>query len=161
MKQQPLSELAVCHRERLVVCARRVLGCAEEAEDVVQEVLLKARTHALRDPEAGVGWLYAVTYRQAIDVQRRRTRRRRLLERAPLERAASVDPEAGARAAEAREALGELPDPYREAVRLRYLEGLSFGELAAHMGTLERTARTWVGRGLSRLRARLGAGGSS
>lgn len=157
-------------RARLVAHAERVLRDRAEAEDVAQEVLVRApddaRRHDLRSLPA---WLYAVTYRLAVD--RLRARRRR--ERAHAGRAAATPLSAGAgedsgagpagalalreEAARLRAAVGALADPYGAAVRLRYLEGLEFAEVAARLGTIERTARTWVGRGLGKLRERLGA----
>jgi DNA-directed RNA polymerase specialized sigma24 family protein len=52
--------------------------------------------------------------------------------------------------------LAALDDPYRTALTLRFIDGLAFAEIATQMETLPRTARTWVGRGLSTLRLRLG-----
>jgi len=136
-------------RERLVLRARRVLGDVHEAEDVVQETLIKAPAGATE------GWLYAATYRGAIDKLRARERRARAVaELARRPRAAEESPfdlEA------VRGRLASLDDPYRTAITLRYLEGLEFPEVARRMGTIERTARTWVGRGLEKLRDALGA----
>jgi RNA polymerase sigma-70 factor (ECF subfamily) len=139
--------------------AERVLGDREEAEDVAQETLLRAGDAVLRDPAALPGWLSAVCSRLAIDRLRARRRRQRLHDAAPARRGVDLFGDAATRdeARRAREALAALDDPYRTAVTLRYLEGLEFRELARRMNTLERTARTWVGRGLTRLRARLGA----
>jgi RNA polymerase sigma-70 factor (ECF subfamily) len=135
------------HRERLVLCARRVLGDADEAEDVAQEVLIRAPRDATE------GWLFAVCYRVAIDRLRARERRKKALaalaERRSSEAELPFDVEA------VRASLAALGEPYRSAVTLRYLEGLDFPELAKKLGTIERTARTWVGRGLSKLRETL------
>jgi|SRR6185503_2291701 len=147
------------YRQRLVAYAHRVLGDRDEAEDIVQEVFLRApKASRLRDAKSLTGWLYAVCYRLAVDRLRARNRRARALESlgAPGE-AESVESEAQRReeAERAQKALAGLDEPYRAAVRLRYLEGLEFPEIAHRLGTIERTARTWVGRGLTRLRERL------
>jgi RNA polymerase sigma-70 factor, ECF subfamily len=54
------------------------------------------------------------------------------------------------------DALGELPDAYREAIILRNLEGLSFADVAARMERSEDAVqKLWV-RGLAMLRQALG-----
>jgi RNA polymerase sigma-70 factor (ECF subfamily) len=53
-------------------------------------------------------------------------------------------------------ALGELPDDYREVLVLRHLEGLTFPEVARQMGrTLDSVDKLWL-RALARLRQTLG-----
>jgi len=161
MPASSLLELAERHRERLVGMARGVLGDAkDDAEDVVQEVLTCAASDGT-EPRSPWAWLTTVTYRAAIDVRRRRERRERAHGRLDPPGTAESAAELAAEADEARRAraaLEALADPYRAALRLRYLEGLSYPEIADRLDTLERTARTWVGRGLTQLRARLGGG---
>jgi len=147
------------HRPALVACAERVLKDREEAEDVVQEVLLKVPRAELRDPAALRGWLFAVCARQALDALRARQRRTRLAGELPAPGTHEAAGDAAVRGDEARRlrrALDALGDPYKTALTLRYLEGRSFPEIAHHMKTLERTARTWVGRGLTQMRQELG-----
>jgi RNA polymerase sigma-70 factor (ECF subfamily) len=52
--------------------------------------------------------------------------------------------------------LGELEPKMRQAIALAYFEGLSHSELAAHMGQPLGTVKTWIRRGLERLRDCLG-----
>jgi hypothetical protein len=54
-------------------------------------------------------------------------------------------------------AMAELPDHERRAVALHHLAGYGIPATAATLGCSERTARTWIASGLSRLRRRLGA----
>lgn len=53
-------------------------------------------------------------------------------------------------------ALARLPDDQREAVTLRYLEGLSAGEAAAIMGRSAGAVRVLAHRGMQALRGTLG-----
>ena len=54
------------------------------------------------------------------------------------------------------DALGQLPDDYREVLILRHLEGLSFPEVARRMGrTVDSVKKLWA-RALARLRQLLG-----
>lgn len=144
-------------RDRLNAYAQRLLGDPAEAEDVVQEAIVRLPAGVACAP----AWLHAVCYRIAVDRLRARKREARVLVEARGVLGAAAVEEAGEAlgrredAVRLRAAVDALPDPYRDAVRLRYLEGLEFPEVARRLGALERTARTWVGRGLAKLRERL------
>jgi RNA polymerase sigma-70 factor (ECF subfamily) len=53
------------------------------------------------------------------------------------------------------QALLRLPEPFREAVVLRDLEGLTYEEIARVVGTRIGTVRSRIARGRDRLRALL------
>lgn len=157
---EALAEIARRYRTRLVAYAGKVLQDRDEAEDVAQEAFMKVTRAKEIDVRGLAGWLYAVTYRLSVDRLRKRNLRPSLPEGAD---SASREPLPSAIAEKREEwqqvqaAVSQLEEPYRTAVTLRYVEGMQFSELASRMGTLERTARTWVGRGLTSLRRRLGA----
>ena len=52
--------------------------------------------------------------------------------------------------------LGELESKQRQAILLAFHDGLSHSELAAHLRQPLGTVKTWVRRGLARLKACLG-----
>ncbi len=54
-----------------------------------------------------------------------------------------------------RAAIDDLPAHYRDAVSLRYIDDLTFSEIAAATGRPEATVRTHLHRGVLRLRERL------
>ncbi len=62
---------------------------------------------------------------------------------------AAVERHEGARALAA---LKRLPEPYREALSLRYVEGLSIGEIASMVGERENAVSVRLHRGLKKLR---------
>lgn len=64
--------------------------------------------------------------------------------------------ESGERARGLRAAVEDLPPHYRDAIRGRYMDDLSFAEIALATGRSEPTVRTHAHRGLARLRAHLG-----
>jgi RNA polymerase sigma-70 factor (ECF subfamily) len=82
----------------------------------------------------------------------------------PLERMASDDPgplDRLAASADARalaECMGRLDARMRQAIALAFYDGLTHTELAAHMRQPLGTVKTWVRRGLERLRGCLEAG---
>jgi len=82
----------------------------------------------------------------------------RFLDRGLLARQSSPSQQAARReqAVLLADALGRLPEDYREVLILRHLEGLSFPEVAQRLGrTVDSVKKLWA-RGLDRLRRSLG-----
>ncbi|ROT95867.1 RNA polymerase sigma factor [Histidinibacterium lentulum] len=141
--------------------AGRMLGDAAEAEDVVQEALLRLWRIApdWRHGEAQVStWLWRVVANLCTD--RLRARRRGV----PLEsvaepedgrRSVAEEMQARARAEALRAALAELPPRQAEAVALRHLEGLGNPEIARIMDMSVEAVESLTARGRRGLRALL------
>ena len=138
------------------------------AEDVTQEAFAKAFA-ALRSYDSArkfSSWLFKIAHNHAIDWLRRT--RPDLIS---LEASAEADswaadvrsPEEIAERAELadamRAALNRLRIEYREALVLRYQEGLSQQEVADVMGITEGTAKTYLHRGRKALAAEMTARG--
>jgi RNA polymerase sigma-70 factor (ECF subfamily) len=153
-----------------------VCGHADDAEDAMQEALLKTYRHigSIREPEAFRPWLYR-TVRNACLIGRRK----RVGEPARLQSLDEVLPghdgwtrpdapdlgknpeqladNAGLRR-RLRKALRTLPGPYREIVFLREMEGLSTREVAKVTGMSEDNVKTRLHRARLQLQAQLGSG---
>jgi RNA polymerase sigma factor (sigma-70 family) len=155
----------VAYRFGVLVC-----GHTDEAEDVMQEALLKTYRHVsrIRQPEAFRAWLYR-TVRNAC-LMRRRTRvdepRRLLSLDEPRESAEWIDatdtrlgPEDALLNTRLRErllhAMRALPRTYRAVVFLREMEGLSTREVAHVVGTSEANVKQRLHRARVLLRAQL------
>lgn len=149
--------------------AFRILGDDAAAEDVVQNVFLKAwRSLDQFDESAELfTWLYRIAINAAIDTRRERRRRERLSVAIPEDfngqaRAASraPDPQQSALwrelADRAQEVIAELPDAERTAILLRHFEGCSIVEIARALGGSESAAKQAVFRAVHKLRAILG-----
>ena len=54
-------------------------------------------------------------------------------------------------------ALAELPEQYREAIRMRYMEGKSYDEIAEAMGKTPQAVHGLIKRAKQRLRESLGS----
>lgn len=160
---------ALVEREAAAVLAvcRRVLGDPSEAEDAAQEAFVIAyrRLGTYRGDGPIGGWLMRIAVREARDRALRRRPTLTLDEafdgRTPgTMTSAAGDPvataESNERDSRLRSAIADLPAHYRDAVRMRYLDDRSFGEIAAATGRPEPTVRTHLHRGLAQLRARLG-----
>ena len=134
------------------------VGSADRADDVVQEAFLNALRHPPPDPKGLGAWLQVVA-RHLASRNRRRERSRLERERLVATARGSVKIEASAPGVELREALrllACLDEPYREVLRLRYLDGFEIEEIAHQLARSPGTVRSQIKRGLDRLRRRLG-----
>jgi RNA polymerase sigma-70 factor (ECF subfamily) len=122
------------HQARVARLAWRLLGWKGEAEDVVQEVFVKAleNLHKFRRQSSLGTWLAAMTINECRKQRRRRLLRLMFLRRARepnQELAADQEPIAGERAHLVQRAVRELGTKHREVVVLRYLEGMDIDEM--------------------------------
>lgn len=167
--------LVLAHQDRLYTIALRVLGDPGDAEEVAQDALVRAyRALATYEPERIRelrlrGWLATIV----LNLCRSRLARRTARGAAPLtldaaEGSISTPPAPathGPSAVVERRAerdrwairLAALPLPYRSAVVLRHVDGLSYPEAAAALGRPEGTVKAQVHRGIAMLRTMLEA----
>jgi len=143
-----------------------LFGAGDDAEDVVQEALVKAfgRLRLYRGDSPFRPWLLAIVANETRNLHRSRRRRDSLVLRA----AAREDPNGtlpdapadGALAAERRVALLDavraLDDRHREVVICRYLLDLSEAETAQTLGWPRGTVKSRTARALAKLRTRVG-----
>jgi RNA polymerase sigma-70 factor, ECF subfamily len=150
-----------------------VCGRSEDAEDVMQDALLRTYSHVehIREPNAFKSWLYRTVRNACLMKRRRRVNEPTRVE--PIDdllpapdgpRALQVPdpglgPEALAINARLRErlrhALRDLPPSYRIVVFLRDMEGLSTREVAQVVGTSEANVKQRLHRGRLFLRKAL------
>lgn len=152
------------HQDAVFGTALRFLGSPRDAEDVAQEVFLRAfRGIGAFKGEAKLStWLFRITMNLCTDAVRRRKRRHR--DAARLEAMPDVadelpDPQEEAIASEQREAvrcaLESLDSRYRGVLVLAYYQRLSCNQIAAVLGVPRKTVDTRLYRGRRLLRARL------
>ncbi len=136
----------------------RVCGQREDAEDTMQEVLLKAVPHLPKfdNAKALLVWMYKVAKNRCLMSRRRSTfapaQELSLDELIPdrkelelLRAGSAIDPELlairGEQAERLREAIQKLPPQYRVVLVLRDMEGLSDDEVAEITGLRSGTVR--------------------
>lgn len=170
MEQLLIRAQEVAYRFSLLVC-----GHAEDAEDVMQEALIRTykRVNTIKDPSAFRTWLFR-TVRNACLMKRRK----RVDEPARVEsldgpetvgaegRSASRDVRSATKGPDElamnawlgerlRRALATLPPAYRMIVLLREMEGLSTREVAKVSGMTEDNVKTRLHRARVMLREAL------
>jgi RNA polymerase sigma-70 factor (ECF subfamily) len=149
------------HSRTLFAIAYGLLQNREEAEDVVQDALVKAwkSRWRVRDPEKFPAWLGTIARHRARDLFRRRRN-------VPLEE--DIDQEAVLspsnlrpdgnemeRHAQIHSALATLPELHRSAVMLRYFEEMDYRTIENALGLTNGALRGILGRALATMRKQL------
>lgn len=146
--------LAEEYRPRLRLVVQRMLGEADEAEDLVQETLLRAYVGLtqLREADRFGAWLVGIGLNLARMTLRRRVARERALARVAAGPVQYVETEA---LTLVRDVLEVLPRGERDAVVLYYIDGLACDEIAEVLGSSPGAVRVRLHRARARLRAQL------
>jgi RNA polymerase sigma-70 factor, ECF subfamily len=159
-------QLSSGYADRLFMLLLRLLGDRGEAEDVAQEVMLRAWQGISRfqGRSSYFTWLYRIAVNEANRALEKRARRpagvpigERELQ---LPTSPADDPFRQAEASELRVALGraiaELPPPLRIAIVLRDVEGLSTQEAAEIAGVGQAAFKSRLHQARLRVRAAIG-----
>lgn len=177
-----LGELSAIYGARIFQLAFRYVKNREDAEEVVQDVLLKVfrKIDAFRGDSALSSWIYRITFNTAMS-RLRHTRAARLAEvpdqpvvagdagemapHEPADWSNLADESMLRRQMRERlvEAVGDLPAIYREPVILRDLKGLTTEEASSRLRLKDQTLKSRLHRGRLILRKQLAdfAGGLS
>jgi RNA polymerase sigma-70 factor (ECF subfamily) len=128
-------------RTRISAAAWVIVQDAHAAEDIFQNVALKAMTHdvSFGTESALLSWAFVTARREGIDWLRRHQREATCLDAeilAVLEQELRIKAahSEGAKLEALRECLESAPEDSRRLLKLRYFDGYSCGELAAQMG---------------------------
>ena len=160
MTRQEITEFYQEHHRRLYNISLRILRDSDEAEEVMQDTILKfvSTPGSFSSPEQVSAWLARTCIRASIDRLRRRERREAFLEEFAREEADREEPchpeqSEGSPAlpsvTEIKAAMERLPEPYGLILDLVLLEGLDYGEIAEMTGRKETTLRSLYSRGRS------------
>lgn len=162
-----VAELATLYGPKIFQLAIRYMKNREDAEEVVQDVLLKIyrKIDAFRGDSALSSWIYRITFNTAMS-RLRHTRAMRLSEIADDDGEQRLDPADQSGLADEEilrsqmrrrliEAVSDLPPIYREPVILRDLRGLSTEEASTALRLKDQTLKSRLHRGRLLLRKRL------
>jgi RNA polymerase sigma-70 factor, ECF subfamily len=146
------------HSRTLFAIAYGILQSREEAEDIVQDSLVKAwKTRwRVRDPEKFPAWLATIARHRARDIFRKRRT-------VPL--SATIDEVIGSSSGAEPNgleldqhlhcALAALPELYRAALTLRYLQEMDYRSIENTLGLTNGALRGILGRALASMRKQL------
>src|SRR4249920_1168244 len=158
--------LSGAYADRVFMLLLRLLGDRSEAEDVAQEVMLRAwqGITRFRGQSSYFTWLYRIAVNEANRALERRSRRPARVaigvDELQLPAPAALDPSRQAENSELRRALGralaELPPPLRTALVLRDVEGLSTQEAAEIAGVSQAAFKSRLHQARLRVRAAIG-----
>ena len=171
MTRQEITQFYQEHHGRLYNIALRILHDSGEAEEAMQDTILKYVSAEQKfDSAAQISaWLARTCIHDAIDRLRKRQRRDAFLEDYALEAGDSPDvlrqaqePSANDGGLSANDgalpdigrikaAMDALPEPYRLVLNLVLIEGLDYAEIAAYTGQKETTLRSLYSRGRNKL----------
>lgn len=162
-----LAELYRRYAPAVYGLAVRVLGDADAAQEILQEVVVSVWERPERfDPTRGAlrPYLLRVTHGRCVDRIRSESRRLRREDadvRGDRHRDADLEREVWelVRAETVRDALGSLAEGEREAIELAYFGGHTYREVAVLLGLPEGTVKSRIRTGLAKLADRLEAAG--
>ena len=139
--------------------AVRMLGTREDADEALQSAFVRAfrGLDRCRDPERFGAWLYRIVVNECRTRATRKGRRERWFvhDEALIVRMAIVSDGAAGLREEIQHALDQLPADQREAFVLKYVEELSYEEIAEITGDGVSALKMRVNRACRRLRGLL------
>jgi RNA polymerase sigma-70 factor (ECF subfamily) len=141
-----MEELYLRYRQPVFRIVYRSTRNIDEAEDIVQDVFLKAfeRLHTFREQSRFSTWLMRIALNLCTDRARMRQRRQELLKREADHKLAWCHPDAPDPIETAQQnafheafytALNQLPDHHRQLIILRDLEEMDYETIAQILGT--------------------------
>ena len=149
-------EMIISMRSRtLFAIAYGILQNREEAEDIVQDSLVKAwkMRWRVRDPEKFPAWLATIARHRAHDIFRRR--RPIPITHEIIEANEADTSDTVAMNQQLHSALANLPELHRAALMLRYFEEMDYRSIENTLGLSNGALRGILGRALAAMRKQL------
>lgn len=133
----------------------RILRDKEEAEDVMQESIIKgfARLHELKEPMGYVAWQKQIAIRAALNHLRSKNKNLVFVEEQNANTEDVAESDFPFSAEQVVKHIDNLPDGYRLVIQLYLMEGLSHEEVGSAMNITASTSRSQYTRALAKLRA--------
>ncbi len=150
---EALLELVRVHGARIRRLARAMLGQAADADDAVQEILLRVQEKAASFDGRGSfrAWLRRLAVNHCLNVIAQRRRREGRVDAIDLDALAAPERVSFDTREALDRALGRLPSDQRAALVLREIEGLSYREIAQALSIPIGTVMSRLARARERL----------
>ena len=156
------------HERRMYAVALRMCGNAEDAQDCLQEAMLRVyrAISGFKGQSSFSTWVYRVTMNTCLDELRKRKNRPSasldgLVDAGWSPADSGESPEGHAMRTELRQSLqkfmGELPEDMRAAVVLRDIQGYSYEEISRILDANVGTIKSRISRGREKLREKITA----
>ncbi len=115
---------------------RKLLGQDSDADDILQETWLEAHAgrEKLRATEAFAAWIYRIAHNKAMGLMRKQKRLPKFLTEAEIPEIESVEPDepfSPESAAAINTCLDKLTPTHKEVLVLRFLEDMTYEDIAA------------------------------
>ncbi|GLR16358.1 RNA polymerase sigma factor [Portibacter lacus] len=161
MQLKEFENMVLPFKNKMYRLALRIVGSSHEAEDVVQEVMIKVwkkRDHleSVKNMEA---WCMTLTRNEAIDATRSKHRRTVGMETQfdMQDQGASAQRqmESSETVNRIKGYISALPENYRTVVHLRDIEEMSYDEIAEVSGFTKDQVKVYLHRGRKKLREQI------
>jgi RNA polymerase sigma-70 factor (ECF subfamily) len=157
-------ELVSRYQKRLVLYVHHLIGMTEEAEDIVQNVFVKAYQNldSFDTSRKFSSWIYRIAHNEAVNYLKKRSRRRLVswedittskdkletadTEKSPEELWISQELEV-----EMKQAIEKLPLKYQKVLTLRYYMDKSYKEISVIIDKPQNTVGTLLNRAKKKL----------
>ncbi len=164
-KPAAFGQLVQKYQDRLYNTVVHVVGCAEEARDVVQDAFVQAfvKLETFHHTSAFYTWLYRIAFNVAISRGRKKRptisveRARETMGQEPVDRRAgpTEHAEQEERCRQVREAIAALSEEHRAVVILREIDGCCYETIAEILDLPVGTVRSRLHRARLQLRDQL------
>jgi RNA polymerase sigma-70 factor, ECF subfamily len=164
-EREAFSELVRRHQVLLYRQALATVRDPDAAADLVQDTFIRAYTRlgSCREPHRFRAWVYTILRNQVRDYLKNVRRRSVPWDEHTAPASSAENPQRDAEGAEFRSRLSDvldtLPEAQREAFLLKYVEDLSYEEMAQMLGTGTSALKMRVLRAREAIAARLGRDG--
>jgi RNA polymerase sigma-70 factor (ECF subfamily) len=158
------TELVSRYQKRLVLYVHHLIGMTEEAEDIVQNVFVKAyqNLNSFDASRKFSSWIYRIAHNEAVNYLKKRSRRRLVswedittskdkLETADTEKSPEELWMSRELEEEVKQAIGKLPMKYRKVLTLRYYLDKSYKEISVIIDKPQNTVGTLLNRAKKKL----------
>ena len=144
------------HSDRLFRMALNILMDATEAEDVVQDTMLRAweRRAEWESIENVQAWLTQICKNLALDRKKKMSRTESMNAQTTARLTTSPTGDTEGQLALLHQLIAELPPPLDDLVRLRDIEGFTYREIAEQLSLTEDQVRVYLHRARGRIRQR-------
>jgi RNA polymerase sigma-70 factor, ECF subfamily len=161
--ERAFNELVLRHRQAIFGLAAGMLGDRDEAEDLTQEVFVKAyqSLHGFRGDSAFYTWIHRICVNLCLNhIRKRKVRTFFGLDQTQAAEPETIRPdeitEQSELSALAKQAIAELPEKQRAVFILRHFRGLPHAEIARIMERDEGTIKANYFQAVRKLRTKLG-----